>query len=605
MTSQLTTIVRANQQAIYDAALDEARLQWPHYFPAVPVEILQRRWEILLTILEDFWENRETGRLDAWAATGAQRSVSLGMPVTEILDGLDILPKAIRPHLERALTRKSELLAAWSRLDEGMALLRGAYMTALFGRYQHRLARLHELSVAISAERDHTRILEGIVAAARELVDARYAALSVYADNSLDQFIHQGISETQRALIGDLPSGRGLLGVLTDERRTIRLSDLTHHSHYTGFPPNHPEMHSFLGVPILIHDRIYGRLYLTEKQGALEFSQDDQQLVEMLAAHAAVAIENARLFSESQSVATEQAVLNQVLRVASSTLEQTVLLERVARTAAEAMGTTRCVIVLGSPEDEQLRVAGGYDSRFPDQLLTGLEISRSAMPALWLAMEERRPQLLRNLTGDIHDDSLRNTLRGLEVSSALHVPIFVQERVVGVLALAESRANHPFSERHTHLAQAIADQIALAIVNTQLYEDLQSSAISRGLLGQMLRDFQAVGGLSYSAMYSAGFELAGRVKGESISDYLKAFASMGLGSLVLHLADPEHQRWVFQGDGLVESSSKGDHPTGNYTRGYLCGALAHLFNDARVACVETHCQSMQDELCEFVVQVIS
>lgn len=604
MTSQLTSIVRSNQQAIYDAALEEARLQWPHYFPAVPVDVLKRRWEILLDILEEFWEKNDTGKLDTWAASGAQRSVSLGVPISEILDGLDILPKAIRPHLERSLTRKSELLAAWTRLDEGMALLRGAYMKALFGRYQHRLARLHELSVGISAERDHTRILESIVSAASELADARYAALAVYADNNLVQFIHLGVSEAQRTLIGDLPAGRGLLGKLTEERRTIRLSDLTHHPQFTGFPPNHPEMHSFLGVPILIQEHIYGRLYLTEKRGALEFSHDDQRLVEMLAAHAAVAIENARLFAESQAVATEQAVLNQVLRVASSTLEQTVLLERVARTAAEAMGTTRSVIVLGSPEADHLRIAGGYDSRFPDQVLTGLEISRSTMPALWLAMEERRPQLIRNLTNDIRDEKLRETMRGLEVISALHIPIFVREQVVGVLALAESRASHPFSERHIHLARLIADQIALAIVNTQLYEDLQTSAVSRRLLGQILHDFQSVGGLSYGAMYAAGYELAGRVTGESIADYIKAFASMGLGALTLHLADPEHQRWIFQGDRLVESSNNSDHPTGNYTRGYLCGALSHLFNSARVACVETRCQSMQDELCEFVVQVI-
>ena len=131
-----------------------------------------------------------------------------------------------------------------------------------------------------------------------ELVGARYGALGVIGpDRLLHDFIVHGISDELHAKIGDLPHGRGVLGLLIDDPRPLRMPDITQHPQSYGFPPNHPPMHSFLGVPVRIRDHVFGNLYLAEKQGAAEFTEDDEEIVVALAAAAGVAIENARLYA--------------------------------------------------------------------------------------------------------------------------------------------------------------------------------------------------------------------------------------------------------------------------------------------------------------------
>ncbi len=138
----------------------------------------------------------------------------------------------------------------------------------------------------------------------RELVDARYAALGIVdADGSIERFITSGISDEQRRRIGDLPRGRGLLGLIIRENRTYRIPEISEHPESYGFPPHHPPMHSFLGTPITTQSATVGRLYLTDKVGAQEFSEYDQALVEMFARHAGIAIENARLHDQVRRLA--------------------------------------------------------------------------------------------------------------------------------------------------------------------------------------------------------------------------------------------------------------------------------------------------------------
>ena len=135
-----------------------------------------------------------------------------------------------------------------------------------------------------------------IVDVARRAVKAEYAALSVVSeDGDLSQFITSGIDEEVRAKIGRLPTGRGLLGVTLNEAQPLRLRDLTEDPRSAGFPAHHPPMHSFRGVPIVSKGKVFGNLYLTEKIGAEEFSEEDEVLVTLMAPQAASAIENARL----------------------------------------------------------------------------------------------------------------------------------------------------------------------------------------------------------------------------------------------------------------------------------------------------------------------
>ncbi len=138
-------------------------------------------------------------------------------------------------------------------------------------------------------------VLRHVLEAARDLVDARYAALGLVSHGHLTRFVHTGMDPDLVTMVGHLPDGKGLLGPLVDYPQALRLADIAEHHASVGFPEHHPPMRSFLGVPIQIGDRILGNLYLTEKQNADEFTSDDEQLVQALAAAAGAAIENATL----------------------------------------------------------------------------------------------------------------------------------------------------------------------------------------------------------------------------------------------------------------------------------------------------------------------
>ncbi len=169
----------------------------------------------------------------------------------------------------------------------------------------HLLAQLDVLDEAIltiSSELDLDAALQRIVDLARTLLGARYCALGIVGpDGYLSDFITAGMSATEREAIGDLPRGHGILGVLIREQRPLRMRDMRSDPRSVGFPPHHPPMTSFLGVPIRIGDDAIGNLYLTEKEGADAFTDADQQMAERLARHAAIAVTNARRFSESEA----------------------------------------------------------------------------------------------------------------------------------------------------------------------------------------------------------------------------------------------------------------------------------------------------------------
>lgn len=156
----------------------------------------------------------------------------------------------------------------------------------------------------ISGVLDVKQVLQLIVDRVRELVAARYAALGIVDDAGLiTDFITSGITAEERGAIGDLPHGRGLLGLIIRDNRPYRIPHIGAHPESYGFPPSHPPMDSFLGVPVTVKGSVVGRLYLTDKQDAAEFSAGDQALVETFALHAGIAIENARLYGEVQRLA--------------------------------------------------------------------------------------------------------------------------------------------------------------------------------------------------------------------------------------------------------------------------------------------------------------
>jgi signal transduction histidine kinase len=181
---------------------------------------------------------------------------------------------------------------------------------------QRQTAGLVEAGLAIASELDLDVLLQRIADVARDVLQAGYAAVGVIGDDYLlTRFIYSGIDKATADRIGDLPHGRGLLGVLVEGGRPLRMKEISDHAESYGFPPNHPPMHSFLGVPIVVREHVYGRLYLTEKQGAAGFSKDDERIAMTLAAQAGVAIDNANLLREVKARGDEVAVLEERDRI--------------------------------------------------------------------------------------------------------------------------------------------------------------------------------------------------------------------------------------------------------------------------------------------------
>src|SRR5919204_1790993 len=181
-------------------------------------------------------------------------------------------------------------------------------------RESERLRTLLDTGIGISSELSLDGVLQRIIAAAAGLTGARYAALGVIdrSGTALERFVTTGLDEQTIAAIGDLPRGRGILGVLIHDSKTLRLHDIEEDPRSVGFPPGHPEMHTFLGVPIMLRGVAYGNLYLTEKESGDDFTEEDEELVTLLAAQAAVAVENARLYEAATAWSRQLESLNEL-----------------------------------------------------------------------------------------------------------------------------------------------------------------------------------------------------------------------------------------------------------------------------------------------------
>ena len=245
---------------------------------------------------------------------------------------------------------------------------------------------LFEAITAISSDLDLASVLTRLVEAATELTDAKYAALGVIGnDGSLVEFVTTGLDEEQRRLIGELPRGHGILGLLIQEPEAIRLPDLSAHQSSVGFPPNHPPMTTFLGVPVRIRGTVFGNLYLTEKCGGLPFTEQDEQLVTALARAAGYVIENARSYGlserrrqwlEASAELTESLQppvdLDQALRAITETARSVSRARATALLGVAGAESESVLEVACDPADAVMvdaalsKVARAYDSRGPD-----------------------------------------------------------------------------------------------------------------------------------------------------------------------------------------------------------------------------------------------
>jgi signal transduction histidine kinase len=238
---------------------------------------------------------------------------------------------------------------------------------------EHRLRRLIDVGRGLVAQLDLEAVLSEVVEVARELTGARYAALGILDEErrELERFIYVGIDEQTRAIIGDLPRGRGVLGELIRNPAPLRLREVGGHPRSYGFPPGHPPMHSFLGVPIVVRGQAYGNLYLTEKEDG-EFDEADEEAVTILAEWAAVTIFNVRLYSQSEQErgALERAVhgleaTTEIARAVGGETDRSRVLETIAKRSRALVGARSLLVLLraGGARQEVVAVAGecGYD----------------------------------------------------------------------------------------------------------------------------------------------------------------------------------------------------------------------------------------------------
>ena len=216
-----------------------------------------------------------------------------------------------------------------------------------------RLDGLVEAMLAVTAGLDLDRTLRTIIETATKLVDARYGALGIRGEgHQIVDFVLVGMGEAELAEIGRAPQGIGVLGLLLDDPKSIRLDEIGKHPASVGFPPMHPPMHTFLGVPIRIREEIYGNVYLTEKAGGQPFTDDDEVLVEALAAAAGIAIDNARLYERSQA---QQAWIEATRDIATQMLAGDEPIHVLRRIASDILRLSRA-------EGAFIATAGGTDT---------------------------------------------------------------------------------------------------------------------------------------------------------------------------------------------------------------------------------------------------
>jgi signal transduction histidine kinase len=342
-----------------------------------------------------------------------------------------------------------------------------------------RLRALVESGIALSSELSLDALLQRIVDSAAELTGARYSALGVIdqAGQSLERFLTTGVDEETRAAIGDLPRGRGILGVLIREAKSLRLHDIAADPRSVGFPRHHPPMKSFLGVPILLRGVAYGNLYLSEKEDGGDFTEEDEELTLLLAAQAAVAIENARLYESSTRWLRQLESLNEIGNALASELELEPLLTLVAERLQELVAARLVLIAL--PTGDELRVvAAAGDSTFGVVGMT-LEFGGSKAGRV---LERGRSERIDSVLEDTEIDQA--AARRLGVNSALFVPLLVRGRGIGVMIAHDKSGSRPaFTDDDLRLAETLAARAAIAV---DLSERVSRDAVRRVVDAQEL-----------------------------------------------------------------------------------------------------------------------
>jgi two-component system, NarL family, sensor histidine kinase DevS len=358
---------------------------------------------------------------------------------------------------------------------------------------EERLVALHRASLELVSDLSLETLLERIVSLAREQVGARYAALAVLDDEgSFEQFIPVGMSSEEISRMAHPPTGQGLLSIAKRGARTIRISDIQKDPRSVGFPDHHPTMKSFLGVPIILGDFLLGQIYLTDKENYPEFTEDDERVIETLAAYAAVAISNARLYRDliDQDRALAQrnedlALLNDVAAALASSLEVDEILDRTLSRVMSYLKVEAGEIFLMEEGGQELRMAihkgdsaRAFWTKDSFRLGEGVVGTVAATGKQFISTKLHKEALF-----------LRPAVVKEGFTCLASIPLMARGNVIGVMNVA-TRGSRSLDKRELNLLTAIATWAGTTIENARLHRQARRLAVleERDRIGMDLHD---------------------------------------------------------------------------------------------------------------------
>jgi signal transduction histidine kinase len=343
---------------------------------------------------------------------------------------------------------------------------------------QARLRALLKAVVSISATLDIPSITRRIVTTARELADASYGALAIPGpDRTFESFVTVGVDDESIKRIGREPRGEGVLGALMRARAPMRMSDLTTHPESIGFPPGHPPMRSFLGVPVRLRGEPYGYLYLAEKRGGADFTEDDEVVVSALAAAAGAAIENARLFEQTRRREMWLEASTEIASALLSNLPHDTVFDLITQRSRAVAGADMSSIVLPTADPDKLTIA--YVDGLNSDVLRGavLPVTHSLSGVV---MRTGVAELVADANADPR--AWLSARRLVELPAQpygpmLFLPLSGGTGPLGVLTMAKRAGSGPFSPVDVRLASNFANHAALVVEFTRAEDDRQRLAV--------------------------------------------------------------------------------------------------------------------------------
>ncbi|MGM9440640.1 GAF domain-containing protein [Streptomyces sp. CL12] len=369
-----------------------------------------------------------------------------------------------------------------------------------------RVHSLLEAVLSVGRELELEQALHSIVEAAAALVDAEYAALGVIGPDgtTLAAFHTVGLSEERIAEIGPYPEGHGILGELIRHPEPLRLSKLSAHPSSYGFPPGHPPMNTFLGVPIRVRDQVFGNLYLTEKRGGVDFDEEDESVLATLAVAAGVAIDNARLYEDSRLRERWLLANAEISHSLMSGSERAEALDLIAERAREITGSALAAVAMPMPDTEALGVEIAVGAQSDAHRGLVLPLDRSLMG---LAFTAAAPVTSDDVAHDSRVSQDPPRFDGL--GPAVAVPIGTGGGGVrGVLLLARESDRSVFSDKETEMLRGFAAQAAIAMELAERRQAAQQIALleDRDRIARDLHD------LAIQRLFATGMTLqsAGR-----------------------------------------------------------------------------------------------